>query len=170
MSATAPIDKKVPSVPLFDGAPDKPVNLAELLMSDKAVLVGVPGAFSQPCSEEHLPNYIVNFPAFIEKGYHKLIVFAVNDPFVMAKWKKSLVPEGTVGEDDILFLADPDGKFNKELGTLFDASAFFGNWRGKRCAFLVTNGEITKEFIEPDNVSVKKSAFENVIKEAPASH
>ena len=46
----------VPSVDLFEGAPDKKVNLAELTGSGKFVVFGVPGAFTPGCSKTHLPG------------------------------------------------------------------------------------------------------------------
>ena len=46
----------VPSVDLFEGAPDKKVNLAELTKEGKFILFGVPGAFTPGCSKTHLPG------------------------------------------------------------------------------------------------------------------
>ena len=41
---------------LFEGAPDKKVNLAELTASGKTIIFGVPGAFTPGCSKTHLPG------------------------------------------------------------------------------------------------------------------
>ena len=49
----------VPSVDLFEGAPDKKVNLAELTGSGKFVVFGVPGAFTPGCSKTHLPGMCI---------------------------------------------------------------------------------------------------------------
>ncbi len=46
------------SVDLFEGAPDKKVNLAEVTKSGKYVIFGVPGAFTPGCSKTHLPGYV----------------------------------------------------------------------------------------------------------------
>ena len=57
-SSMAPVKAgdAVPSVDLFEGAPDKKVNLAELTSSGKFVVFGVPGAFTPGCSKTHLPG------------------------------------------------------------------------------------------------------------------
>jgi hypothetical protein len=36
----------IPSVTLFEGAPDKPIDIAELCKGKKVVIIGVPGGFS----------------------------------------------------------------------------------------------------------------------------
>ena len=42
---------KLPSVNLFENAPDKKVNIAELCAGKKAVVFALPGAFTPGCSK-----------------------------------------------------------------------------------------------------------------------
>ena len=58
LSKMAPVKvgDAMPSVDLFEGAPDKKVNLAKECASGKFVVFGVPGAFTPHCSNNHLPG------------------------------------------------------------------------------------------------------------------
>ena len=47
---------------LFEGAPDKKVNIADLTKDGKYVIFGVPGAFTPGCSKTHLPGLLKNNP------------------------------------------------------------------------------------------------------------
>ncbi len=39
----------------------KKIKSTELLTEQKAILIGVPGAFTKVCSKQHLPGYVNNF-------------------------------------------------------------------------------------------------------------
>jgi 2-Cys peroxiredoxin 5 len=81
----------VPSVDLFEGAPDKKVNLAELTKSGKHIVFGVPGAFTPGCSKTHLPGYVSSAEKLKASGIKEIVCVAVNDPFVMAAWGENQV-------------------------------------------------------------------------------
>lgn len=159
------VGDKIPSVKLFEGSPGNDVNLAEEAAEGKAVIIGVPGAFSPACLASHVPGYLKRLREFNDKGYSAFYVVGVNDAFVMKAWGDSLLGH-IVGTNQVRFLADPKGEFAEELGTLFDASKFFGNSRSKRFALLVEDGKVTQTFVEPDNTSVDVSAAEAVVKDA----
>lgn len=50
--------------------------------SGRIVIVGVPGAFTPPCSN-HVPGYIEKEGEFYAKGVKKIYIVAVNDAFVL---------------------------------------------------------------------------------------
>ena len=52
------VGDQIPDVALFEGAPDGKVGLGELCAGKKAVVFGVPGAFTPGCSKTHLPGYV----------------------------------------------------------------------------------------------------------------
>jgi len=70
-----------------DGGP-QPVDAAEFFKGKKAVLFGVPGAFTPTCSAQHLPGYIQNAAALKAKGVGAIACMSVNDAFVMGAWGK----------------------------------------------------------------------------------
>lgn len=74
------------SIPLKEDAPEPEaaLDLAKLFGSGsgKIVVVGVPGAFTPPCSSQ-VPGYIDSETAFRAKGVSQIYVVAVNDQFVV---------------------------------------------------------------------------------------
>lgn len=154
------VGEKIPSATLFEGSPGNDVNLAEEAKSGKAIVVGIPGAFSPACSASHVPGFLKHLSSFQDKGIESVYVVGVNDAFVMKAWGESIDKDSK-----IRFLADPKGEFSEAWDVLFDASKFFGNARSKRYAVVVEDGKVTKTFVEPDNVSVEVSAAENLLKD-----
>jgi len=65
------------------------VDTPTLFQAHRAVLFGVPGAFTPTCSERHLPGFIQHFDEFRRRGIEVYCV-SVNDPFVMKAWGQSL--------------------------------------------------------------------------------
>ncbi|KAH3679461.1 hypothetical protein WICMUC_000951 [Wickerhamomyces mucosus] len=77
------------------------------------VLVGVPAAFSPPCSEQHLPSYIANVDTFAERGA-KILVIDTDNLFANRAWSKSFNVDDK--QDKILFVSDVGGKYLKSIG------------------------------------------------------
>ncbi|EPS43511.1 hypothetical protein H072_2498 [Dactylellina haptotyla CBS 200.50] len=148
----------IPSVELKEDSPGNVVNIAqEIAGLKKAVIVGVPAAFSPACSATHVPGYI-SHKAIAETP---TFVISVNDPFVTKAWKESL--EGAK-EAGIRFLADPTGEFAKKMSMDFAKSVgIFGTLRNKRYAVVVENGKVTKVASEPDNTGVKETTAEKIL-------
>jgi len=145
-----------PDVELMEDSPGNKVSLAKLLNKhSKALVVGVPAAFSPACSATHVPGYIK------AKSGMPTYVVSVNDPFVVKAWKESLLKDSAAGE--FRFLADSDGSLTDALEMSFDSEKIFGNKRSKRYALCVENGTVKKVFVEPDNTGVKESAAEKVL-------
>ena len=108
----------------------------------KIVLVGVPGAFTPTCTNEHLPGYIKHFQSFKSKGIDEIFFISVNDPFVMQKWGDS------VQQNDLKFIADSDGEFMNSSGLINDLSAAGLGKRLSRFSMLVDDGLIIEIFDE----------------------
>merc|ERR1712029_1102186 len=152
------VGDSVPSVDLFEGAPDKKVNLAEECKSGKHVIFGVPGAFTPGCSMTHLPGFVARFDELKGKGVGQIFCVSVNDPFVMAAWGESQNAGGKVR-----MLADTCAAFSKAIEVDLDLTAVLGSVRCKRFSILVEDGKATKVNIEPDNTGLSRSAAENII-------
>ncbi len=70
----------LPDAEVAEGSPGNKVNLArEAQKVRKAIIIGVPAAFSGACSSTHVPGYI-NHPRLSE--FDLVGVVSVNDAFV----------------------------------------------------------------------------------------
>lgn len=126
----------LPSAKVWDVANDKAVDIRDVFRMDshgtgRAVLFAVPGAYTPVCSETHLPSFVKRLDEMKTKA-DVVACIAVNDPFVMKAWSKSLrVPPG------LKMLSDGNGVLTKALGMTLDASSFFMGERSKRFAIIV---------------------------------
>jgi len=91
----------IPSVELVEKSPGNKVNLKDEIKG-RALIIGVPAAFSPACSNSHIPGYI-NHPKLKDAG--DVFVVAVNDPFVTKAWGDQLDPTGKSGDRTIRFIS-----------------------------------------------------------------
>ena len=151
----------VPNSEIFvleNGEPSKK-NIEALLKGKKAVIFGLPGAYTSVCSAKHLPGYINLYQKYKDKGINHIICVSVNDPFVMSAWGK----ENNVG-DKIIMMGDPFLNFTKAIGAEVDKSARGLGIRSNRYTMLVDDMKVLKLQEEKDTGSCEISAAENFLK------
>ena len=134
-------------------------NIEVFLKSKKAIIFGLPGAYTSVCSAKHLPGYINLYQQFKDKGIDYIICVSVNDPFVMNAWGK----ENNVG-DKIIMVGDPFLNFTKAIGAEVDKSGRGLGVRSNRYTMLVDNMKVIKLQEEKDTGSCEISAAENFLK------
>lgn len=108
-----------------------------LTAGKKVVIFGVPGAFTPTCSAQHVPGYLARLDALRAKGVAEVLCMAVNDPFVMGAWARTL---GTAGK--IRMMADGSAVYTKALGLELDLVAKGLGTRCQRFSMLVDNGVV----------------------------
>ena len=151
---------KIPYSEIFvleNGEPIKK-NIEKLLKNKKAVIFGLPGAYTSICSAKHLPGYINMYQQFKDKGIDLIICMSVNDPFVMSAWGK----ENNVG-DKIIMIGDPLLNFTKAIGAEVDKSGRGLGIRSNRYTMFVDDMKIIKIQEEQDAGSCEISAAENFL-------
>ena len=136
------------------------IDTNALLKGHKAIIFGVPGAFTKVCSARHLPGYIKNFEEAKKKGITKIICLSVNDPNVMKSWGNAHNAKGKV-----LMLGDPYCKFTRSIGAEIDRNEKGLGIRSSRYTMLVEEGVVTKIKEESDTGVCEISAAENFLKE-----
>jgi peroxiredoxin len=154
--------EKIPSSDFFyidKSGTVKKITSTELLVKQKAILIGVPGAFTKVCSAEHLPGYVNNFEEAKKKGITKIICVSVNDPNVMKAWGESKNVE-----DKIFMAADPYCKFTKAIGSEIDRTEKGLGFRSARYTMLIEDNIARKIKVEEDTALCEVSAAENFIK------
>jgi len=152
------VGDKLPSVNLFENAPDKKVNIAELCAGKKAVIFALPGAFTPGCSKTHLPGYIENFDNLKSKGVDIIACITVNDPFVVSAWG-----EQHGAGNKIRMLADPRAEFTKAVGMELDLTAVLGTVRSKRYSMIVEDNVVKAINVEADGTGLTCSLAKNIV-------
>ena len=156
------VGKKIPSTDFFyldEGGAVKKIKSNDLFAKEKAILIGVPGAFTKVCSAKHLPGYVSNFEAAKKKGVTKIICISVNDPNVMKAWGESQKVE-----DKIFMAADPYCEFTKSIGAEIDRHDRGQGMRSARYTMLIDNNVVKKIQAEEDTATCEISAAQNFLK------
>ncbi|WP_028915979.1 peroxiredoxin [Pseudoxanthomonas sp. J35] len=118
------------------------VDTPTLFGGRKVLLFAVPGAFTPTCSEKHLPGFINRFDDFRSRGID-VVCMAVNDPFVMQAWGRTLqAPEG------LQLVSDGNADLTRALGLEMDASGYGMGLRARRFALYAEDGVVRQLFVE----------------------
>lgn len=141
-----------------DEGPEQ-VSTADLTAGRKVIIFAVPGAFTPTCHAAHVPSFIRNRAALMEKGVEEIICVSVNDPFVMKAWGEAT----GATEAGITMLADGTGAFTKALGLDFDAPPVGLMGRSQRYAMLVEDGVVKVLNVEESPGTCELSAGEAML-------
>ena len=155
--------EKIPSVDFFyinESDALQKIKSTKLLENQKAIVIGVPGAFTKVCSAKHLPGYVNNYEEAKKKGITKIICVSVNDANVMKAWGD----DQNVG-DKVFMAADPYCSFTKSIGAEIDRTEKGLGMRSARYTMLIENNVIKSIKAEEDTATCEISAAENFIKE-----
>ena len=136
----------------------KKISTNDLFKKHRAIILGMPGAFTKTCSAVHLPGYVKNFDLALKKGVTKIVCIAVNDPNVMKAWGQNQ----NVGSK-IFMAGDPFCKFTKAIGAEVDKSAKGLGIRSNRYTMLLEDRVIKKIEEEKETATCELSAAENFL-------
>ncbi|MHC4937873.1 MAG: redoxin family protein [Planctomycetota bacterium] len=154
---TIQIGDSIPSATLrtLTAEGPKEINSTEFFAGRKVILFGLPGAFTPPCTNDHMPSFVNNYEAIREKGVDEIACVAVNDMFVMDAWSKATGAEGKV-----TMLADGNAELTNAMGTAIDGSGLGLGTRSTRFAAIVEDGRITALEIEevPSTCSISSGS------------
>ena len=137
----------------------KKITTNDLLKDQKAIILGMPGAFTKTCSTVHLPGYVKNYDLALKKGITKIICIAVNDPNVMKAWGQNQNVD-----NKIFMVGDPFCKFTRAIGAEVDKSAKGLGIRSNRYTMLLENSVVKKIEEEKETANCELSAAENFLK------
>lgn len=142
---TISIGDRLPDTTIKKASPKGAEDIAtgDFFAGRRIVLIGVPGAFTPTCSNDHVPGFIENYDALRTRGIDAVAVLSVNDHHVMAAWARFLGVE-----DRLVFLADGNGSFTRALGLDIDLSKAGLGTRCRRFSMLVDNGIVRELNIE----------------------
>ena len=154
------IKDQIPDIEIFhlvDGEPQTS-KIRDILGNGKAVLFGLPGAFTSTCSKLHLPGYVANADKIKAKGIDNIFCLSVNDPFVMNAWGEANNSEGK-----IMMLSDPYLLFTKSIGAEVDRNSKGMGIRSNRYAMVIQNLEVVNIQVEKETKQCGLSSAEGVL-------
>lgn len=150
-----------------------------LKKSKKCVIVGMPGAFTPTCTDEHLPGYIRNAPKMRRMGVDKIAVVTTNDRFIVSAWKSAMKGclEGAginAFDERVAMIADKDAELTKALGMAYyhklDRSKESLSWlqfsqgiRSKRFALVAESGIVTHLAVDDGHVELRNTSAESIM-------
>jgi len=115
------------------------VPVVEAAKGRRIVLFGLPGAYTETCSEQHLPGYVAKADALRARGVDEIWCVSVNDGYVMAAWGRE---HGALGK--VRMLGDGNAELTKQLGLEVDESEWGMGLRAGRFSMLIENGIVTR--------------------------
>lgn len=118
-------------------------HMHEELKNKRVVIFALPGAFTPTCGIAHAPRYESNYPYVRKLGIDEVYCTAVNDPFAVDQFRKSIM------SSLIKYLPDGNGEFAKAMGVLTDMTHWNYGHRSWRYSMVVDNLKIEKMFMEP---------------------
>jgi peroxiredoxin len=132
------IGKKLPAteITLVTAETQQTLDTRELFAGKRAVMFGLPGAFTSVCSASHLPGFVSLADKIKAEGVDFIACLSVNDPFVMRAWGIQQNAEG------IVLLADVNAEFTNALGVGHERPDL-GGVRCQRFAMIVDDGVVT---------------------------
>jgi len=156
------VGDRLPQATLWElPPPGTDCDLPELVSFDASqacvdktiILVGVTSAFTQTCTQQHIPGYLELSSHFFALGVDEIWCVAVNDAYVMSAWGKSLGING-----QIRMLSDGNAGLSMAMGLTRDLSAKGMNIRSQRYSMLLVDGEVKILNLEPEGKYVVSDA------------
>jgi glutaredoxin/glutathione-dependent peroxiredoxin len=120
------------------------INIAAYIREKRVIIIGVPGAFTPACTQQHMPGYVENAGRMKNSGADEIICIAMNDPFVMKKWGEFLGVDG-----HITMLTDGNGDFIRTMGLELDLRSRSLGIRSQRYNMIVNKGVVESVAVEP---------------------
>ena len=133
------------------------VPLAPLLAGRRAVVFGIPGAFTPICSQRHAPEFVAKAPALRMSGIDLVICIGANDPWTMAAWADSIDPTGQVR-----FLSDGNLEFAHASGLIESHPDYFLGDRLKRFVMITQDAVIEHLGVENTILTLTCSRVDDV--------
>ena len=130
---------------------------SDIFAVGRAVIVGMPGAFTPICSGRHLPNLVANAERLRDGGVKHLACIVTSDPFAIDSWRKQVDPSG-----QIRFLSDGNLSLARALGLMSHEPTLFLGERSARYVILTDNGVVSTVRVEDSILEVGCTAIDTL--------
>jgi peroxiredoxin len=129
-----------------------------LFAGRRAIVIGVPGAFTPVCTRQHVPDFVKNAGTLRASGFDFLACIAPNDPFVLKMWARDVDPQGK-----LRFLSDGNLDWTNALGLGSLERKLCLGQRSQRYMLVVENGQIARAKIEPSVLDFSCTGAQHVL-------
>lgn len=152
--------KRVPSVTLAALINERvqPRALERLLEGRRAVIIGVPGAFTPVCTEHHVPGLNDSADRLRASGVSALFCVTPNDPWTTSAWARQVDPEGK-----LIFLSDGNLALSNALGTTIRDSDNFLGLRNRRYLLQTRDGVIERFSVEASPLALTCTRAQDIL-------
>ena len=154
------IGRKLPnsSVLLVRESKIETIDLMDKLVGRCVAIFGMPGAFTDTCTELHIPNILKYKQKLLDLGVEEIFVIVVNDAFVVRRWGYSF----DAFNQGITLIADSSSEFSKAIGLAFSVPSIGFYDRSLRYAMLSRDGEVEKFLIEKSEAEITTSGADTL--------
>ena len=155
------IGRKLPnsSVLLVTESRIETIDLMDKLVGRSIAIFGMPGAFTETCTELHIPNILKHKQKLLDLGVEEIFVIVVNDAFVVRRWGYSF----DAFNQGITLIADSSSEFSKAIGLAFSVPSIGFYDRSLRYAMLSRDGEVEKFLIEKSEAEITTSGADALV-------
>ena len=154
------IGRKLPnsSVLLVTESRIETIDLMDKLVGRSIAIFGMPGAFTETCTELHVPNILKYKQKLLDLGVEEIFVIVVNDAFVVRRWGYSF----DAFNQGITLIADSSSEFSKAVGLNFSVPSIGFYDRSLRYAMMSRDGVVEKFLIEKSEDEITTSGADTL--------
>ena len=155
------IGRKLPnsSVLLVTESKIEKIDLMDKLVGRSVAIFGMPGAFTETCTELHIPNILKYKQKLLDLGVEEIFVIVVNDIFVVRRWGYSF----DAFNQGITLIADSNSEFSKAVGLNFSVPSIGFYDRSLRYAMMSRDGVVEKFLIEKSKDEITTSGADALV-------
>ena len=155
------IGRKLPnsSVLLVTESRIETIDLMDKLVGRSIAIFGMPGAFTETCTELHVPNILKYKQKLLDLGVEEIFVIVVNDAFVVRRWGYSF----DAFNQGITLIADSSSEFSKAVGLNFSVPSIGFYDRSLRYAMMSRDGVVEKFLIEKSEDEITTSGADALV-------
>ncbi len=141
------VGQELPNTSVSQMTEDGPITtkLKVLTSGKKIVLIGMPGAFTNTCTNQHLPSLIRNSSILFARGIDEIICIVVNGIHVTKAWAEIT----GAAQARIKILSDLESEFATASGLSFSAPTVGFFKRLQRVLIMVDDNIIKHIQLEP---------------------
>ena len=155
------VGQKLPnsSVLLVTESKIETINLINKLAGRSVAIFGMPGAFTETCTELHIPNILNYKQKLLDLGVEEIFVIVVNDALVVRRWGYSF----DAFNQELTLIADSSSEFSKAVELNFSVPSIGFYDRSVRYAMMSRDGVVEEFLIEKSETEITSSGADALV-------